>query len=304
MNDRQLRYAIAVWRERSFSRAAEKLGVSQPSLSEQVRLLEDELGFSLFDRSSRGVEASINGRTFLQNADDVVIGMSALKDLARELRGSLGSTLRVGICSGIAHVMVPQISQVLQSFSSGIRLDLVTTTTRRIHRFVESTRLDVGLLLEGDPNSLPHELRVTRLSDSDLVLLAAPQHPVAGIARPIDLAAINEYPLIANETRIGYGRQVLAMFAAQGLSPKIAADCDNLESLKLMVMAGTGLAVVPRIAAEREIASGELLALPLRPRHRVALLLVRRNETMPLRVEQCVERLTQVLSEVAPLTPA
>src|ERR1700743_1513210 len=109
MNDRQLRYAIAVWRERSFSRAAEKLGVSQPSLSEQVRLLEDELGFSLFDSSSRGVEASINGRTFRQNADYVVIGMSALKDLARELRGSLGSTLRIGICSGIAHAMVPQI---------------------------------------------------------------------------------------------------------------------------------------------------------------------------------------------------
>jgi len=304
MNDRQLRYAIAVWRERSFSRAAEKLGVSQPSLSEQVRLLEDELGFSLFDRSSRGVEASINGRTFLQNADDVVMGMSALKDLARELRGSPGSTIRVGICSGISHAMVPQIAQVLQSFSTTIRLDLVTTTTRRIHRFVELQRLDVGLFLEGDPKSLPHELKITRLSETDLVLLASPTHPIAAVARPVDLAAVNDHPFIANETRIGYGRLVMAMFAAQGLSPNIVADCDNLDSLKLMVASGAGLAVVPRIAAEREIATGELIALPLRPRRRVALLLIRRNETMPPRVEQCVEHLTQTLTDNGTLTPA
>lgn len=304
MNDRQLRYAIAVWRERSFSRAAEKLGVSQPSLSEQVRLLEDELGFSLFDRSSRGVEASINGRTFLQNADDVVMGMSALKDLARELRGSPGSTIRVGICSGIANAMVPEIAKVLQAFSSSIRLDLVTTTTRRIHRFVELQRLDVGLFLEGDPKSLPHELRVTRLSETDLVLLAAPSHAIAATAGPVDLAAISEHPFIANETRIGYGRLVMAMFAAQGLSPNIVADCDNLESLKLMVASGAGVAVIPRIAAEREIAAGELVALPLRPHRRVALLLIRRNETMPPRVEQCVEHLTQTLTDNGTLTPA
>ena len=304
MNDRQLRYAIAVWRERSFSRAAEKLGVSQPSLSEQVRLLEEELGFSLFDRSSRGVGASINGRTFLQNADDVVMGMSALKDLARELRGSPGSTIRIGICSGIAPAMVPQIAQVLQAFSASIRLDLVTTTTRRIHRFVELQRLDVGLFLEGDPKSLPHELKVTRLSETDLVLLAAPTHAIAALGGPVDLAAISEHPFIANETRVGYGRLVMAMFAAQGLSPNIVADCDNLESLKMMVKSGAGLAVVPRIAAEREIAAGELLALPLRPRRRVALLLIRRNETMPPRVEQCVEHLMQMLTDNGTLTPA
>lgn len=303
MNDRQLRYAIAVWRERSFSRAAEKLGVSQPSLSEQVRLLEDELGFSLFDRSSRGVEASINGRTFLQNADDVVMGMSALKDLARELRGSPGSTIRIGICSGIANSMVPQIAQVLKAFSASIRLDLVTTTTRRIHRFVELQRLDIGLFLEGDPKSLPHELKVTRLSETDLVLLAAPGHPIAAAARPVDLAAISEHPLIANETRVGYGRLVMAMFAAQGLSPTIMADCDNLESLKMMVKSGAGLAIAPQISAEREIAAGELFALPLRPRRRVALLLIRRNESMPPRVEQCVEHLTQALTD-GTLTPA
>ena len=303
MNDRQLRYAIAVWRERSFSRAAEKLGVSQPSLSEQVRLLEDELGFSLFDRSSRGVEASINGRTFLQNADDVVMGMSALKDLARELRGSPGSTIRIGICSGIANTMVPQIAQVLKAFSASIRLDLVTTTTRRIHRFVELQRLDIGLFLEGDPKSLPHELKVTRLSETDLVLLASPGHPIAAAARPVDLAAISEHPLIANETRVGYGRLVMAMFAAQGLSPTIMADCDNLESLKMMVKSGAGLAIAPQISAEREIAAGELLALPLRPRRRVALLLIRRNESMPPRVEQCVEHLTQALTD-GTLAPA
>jgi len=140
--------------------------------------------------------------------------------------------------------------------------------------------------------------------DCDLVLLAAPSHAIAATAGPVDLAAISEHPFIANETRIGYGRLVMAMFAAQVLSPNIVADCDNLESLKLMVASGAGVAVIPRIAAEREIAAGELVALPLRPRRRVALLLIRRHETMPPRVEQCVEHLTQTLTDNGTLTPA
>ena len=78
MNDRQLRYAHAVWRERSFSRAAVKMSVSQPTLSGQIRLLEEELGFSLFYRNSRGVEASASGQDFLESAENVVNGFVAL----------------------------------------------------------------------------------------------------------------------------------------------------------------------------------------------------------------------------------
>lgn len=305
MNDRQLRYAVAVWRERSFSRAAEKLGVSQPSLSEQVRLLEDELGFSLFDRSSRGVEPSINGRTFLQNADDLVMGFSALKDLARELRGSPGTTLRLGISSGIGAAVVPRIVEVVRQSAPAVRLDLVTTTTRRIHRFVELQRLDAGVLLEGDAKSLPHELRATRLAETELVALVRPGHPLAAGGKGADPSSVAGHDLIANETRVGYGRQVMAMFSTQGLTPNIVADCDNLESLKLMVAAGGGVAVVPRLCALAEIAAGTLVAVPFRPRQKVGLLLVRRPDSLPPRIEQCVERLLHELPAAATdLVPA
>ena len=80
MNDRQLRYALTVWRERTFSRAAARLNVSQPAVSEQVRLLEDELGFKVFRRTGRGVEATFAGRTFLDHSERAIDGLLALTE--------------------------------------------------------------------------------------------------------------------------------------------------------------------------------------------------------------------------------
>src|ERR1043165_3773011 len=87
MNDRQLRYALTVWRERSFSKASGRLNVSQPAVSEQIALLEQELGFALFARTGRGVEPTYVGRAFLQHADQAVSGLLELTNTARQLRG-------------------------------------------------------------------------------------------------------------------------------------------------------------------------------------------------------------------------
>src|SRR5215469_14591987 len=140
MNDRQLRYAHAIWNERSFSRAAAKMGVSQPSLSEQIRLLEEELGFSLFYRNSRSVEPSANGLAFLEAAAGVVSGMSGLKELARELKGKPGATVRV-------------------------------------LRLVHQQRLDLGLVFEGEVKPVSDKLLRADLAATEIVLLTAPTHP-------------------------------------------------------------------------------------------------------------------------------
>jgi DNA-binding transcriptional LysR family regulator len=149
LNDRQLRYANAVWKERSFSRAAEKLHVSQPSLSDQVRQLEEELGFALFYRNARGVEPSINGLTFLEAAEAVVRGMMGLTELAGELRGKPGLKIRIGLNSGLAQSMIPRISQALSRVGRRIRFEVITATSRRVQRLLHQQRLDVGFLFAG-----------------------------------------------------------------------------------------------------------------------------------------------------------
>src|SRR6266849_5385588 len=90
---RQLRYALSVSKERSFTQAAKRLNISQSAVSEQVKLLEEEIGFELFRRTSRGIEATDRGRTFLYESEQVMGDLLSLSDTARRLRGSLQDTL-------------------------------------------------------------------------------------------------------------------------------------------------------------------------------------------------------------------
>lgn len=297
MNDRQLRYAHAIWNERSFSRAAAKMGVSQPSLSEQIRLLEEELGFSLFYRNSRGVEASANGLAFLESAASVVSGIAGLKELARELRGKPGATIRIGVNSGLAQSLVPRISRVLGRINVKTRLELVTATTRRILRLVHQQRLDLGVVFEAEIKPSSDKLVRAPLAESDIVLLMPPVHALAKRKEPLDLAELCRQPLLVNEPRIGYGKTVLERFAERDLAPEIVGDCDDLESLKYLVEAGAGLALVPRIAAEYELGHGLLRGLPVEGLPRVPIQLVRRPEPLAPRIERIRTQLTKELGE-------
>jgi DNA-binding transcriptional LysR family regulator len=106
---RQLRYALPVWREGSFVRAAETLNVSQPAIIGQVRHLEMELGFALFRRTGHGIEVTEIGRTFLMQAEQVHFGTMRLMDLARQLRSGPAGSFAIGISSGVAPIIVPEI---------------------------------------------------------------------------------------------------------------------------------------------------------------------------------------------------
>jgi DNA-binding transcriptional LysR family regulator len=297
MNDRQLRYAHAIWNERSFSRAAAKMGVSQPSLSEQIRLLEEELGFSLFYRNSRGVEASANGLAFLESAATVVAGMSTLKELARELRGKPGATIRIGINSGLAQSLVPRIARVLARSNTKTRSELITATTRRVLRLVHQQRLDLGIVFEGEVKPASDKLIRTPLSETEIVLLMPPDHPLARTRAPLDLAVLCRQPLLVNEPRLGYGKAMLDRFAENDLAPEIVGDCDDLESLKYMVESGAGVALAPRIIADAELARGTLRALPVEGLPRVSIQLVRRSEPLAPRIERIRAQLSKELGE-------
>jgi DNA-binding transcriptional LysR family regulator len=306
MNDRQLRYAHAIWNERSFSRAAAKMGVSQPSLSEQIRLLEEEVGFSLFYRNSRGVEASANGLAFLESAAGVVNGMSALKELARELRGKPGATIRIGVNSGLAQSLVPRIARILAKTNVKTRPELVTATTRRILRLVHQQRVDLGVIFEAEikPSTSAEKLLRTTLAESDIVLLVPPTHALAKRPEPMTLAELAKQPLLVNEPRIGYGKTLLDLFAEHDLAPDIAGDCDDLESLKYMVESGAGLALAPRIAAEYELTHGMLCAVAITDAPRVPIQLVRRPEPLAPRIERIRAQLTKELGEPEPAVKA
>jgi DNA-binding transcriptional LysR family regulator len=291
MNDRQLRYSLTVWRERSFSKAALKLNISQPAISDQIRLLEEELGFELFHRTGHGVEPTYVGRTFLQHAERAMTGMLGLGDTARQLRGEgPRGSFSIGFSSGVAPEMVPRVMATLSLTLPRVRLEIVTAATRRIHRFVLEHRIDAGIAVACDPLSVPDELISERIATSEAALVL-PWNHVLGRRSAVALSELQEERFIINEPDIGYGQFVQSLFIDEGVLPNIAARADNVETIKLMIAAGAGIAILPRGAVEDEIALKRLRAVALKPRREVSITLVRHPAALSPAAASCFELL-------------
>jgi DNA-binding transcriptional LysR family regulator len=156
---RQIRYALSVAKERSFTAAAKRLNISQSAVSEQVHLLEEEIGFSLFRRTPRGIELTEQGRSFLYEAERVVGDVLSLSDTARRLKGAPSDTLTIGMGSGMAQIFMPKLFR--KEVLPGVRLDILTAPTRTIFNDLHEERLDAGIAIESDPERVPAGLVYT-----------------------------------------------------------------------------------------------------------------------------------------------
>jgi DNA-binding transcriptional LysR family regulator len=280
---RQIRYALSVARERSFTAAAKRLNISQSAVSEQVHLLEQEIGFSLFRRSSRGIDATDQGRLFLYEAERVVGDVLGLSDTARRLRGASTDPLIIGMGSGMAQILIPRLFRT--PILPGVRLEILTASTRTIFNDLHEERIDAGIAIESDPDRVPAGLVYERLTEAEMALITHPKHPLAQSSQPVDIARLVAEPIIMSELAVGYGQAVLALFMDIGVRPNITAVADNVETMKVIVQCGRGVAIVPRACADNEVALGVLQALSIAPACSVALSLFRRRQRLSRRKE-------------------
>lgn len=276
---RQLRYALAVWREGSFVRAAEALNVSQPAISGQIRQLEDELGFALFKRTGHGVEVTEIGRTFLMQAEPIYLGNLRLTDMARQLRGGPAGSFAIGVSSGIDQVLVPEIMGAIHTIKPQARLEFTTTPTRRINQLLLEERIDIGITIETNPRALSRELVSEPVARDEIVLIVPRTHHMVGRGS-VDIEALVDEALIMNELSVGYGEIVLSMFNDRSLHPRIVTISDNVETIKAIVRAGGGIALVPRFSVEFDAAQGVLQTLSPRPSRALNIMIVRRQRKM------------------------
>lgn len=297
MEVRQVRYALAVASERSFTGAAQRLHISQSSVSEQVALLEEEVGFKIFRRTGRGVETTERGRSFLAEADRVMGEFYGLSDTARRLGGGDFETFTLGMGSGMAGLVVPRALRHFADIFPGVRLHIVTTPTRRIYEQLHSERLDAGIAIELPREELPTGLVAQRIAEIDMVLVGHRDDPLMQDEAPLDLGSAIGAPLIVNELAVGYGQIVMAMFADIGARPNLRAVADNVETLMEMVAAGLGVAIVPRSALSATAAAAPLRARAVMPARRIAFCLVRRRQAMSRNRETYYAFLADALTE-------
>ncbi len=245
MELRHLRYFLAVAEDLHFSRAAARLGISQPPLSQQIRQLELELGTRLFRRLPRGVELTDPGKVFMVEAQRVIAQAEhARKTVQQAARGEIGS-IRVGLSGSTTfHPTIPQIIGNFRNAYPAVDIRLEETSSARLIKRVLEDDLDVAFVLQ----PLGHDDRlVIRPVLSDAVVLALRSDHQLAAKKSITLEAIAAEPLILVPREVGPGYYDLVIAACQraGVSPKLGQTSQRMSSAIHFVAAQLGVALVP-----------------------------------------------------------
>ncbi|GAA0135447.1 LysR substrate-binding domain-containing protein [Paenibacillus sp. YSY-4.3] len=239
MEHRLLEYFIAVSEELHFTKAADNLGISQPTLSHQIRLLEEQLGTPLFHRSGKKIHLTQAGTVLLEHARRVFHELEQAKLVIGELAGLRRGRLRIG-CSG-NHLLIQSIISFHRKFP-GIELSVVELATEETRDRLLSNKLDLGVVF------LPlkdEQLVSLPLYKEELVIIAPHDHPFAG-SSGIELWELAQSPLVLFPPKF-LARQMLdAACARIGIQLSPVIELSTMESQCEMVAHHVGLTVVPK----------------------------------------------------------
>jgi DNA-binding transcriptional LysR family regulator len=289
---RHLRYFIAVAEELHFGRAAERLGISQPPLSQQIQALEDELGACLFERTRRRVALSAVGELFLPEARAVLAQMDKAIGVARRARqGELGE-LKVGFTSSAPFTStIPRALLAFRQACPAVHLDLRELSSREVAEAVAAGRLQVGMIRPLDP--LPDGLLALELFAEPLVVVLPAGHPRAfGDAHGIALEELASEDFVFFPRSFGTGLydQVLGLALAAGFSPRIVQEASEAMTLIGLVATGLGVTVLPASFSRMRI-DGVVYRTLRDPGASTAVWLVRRQGERSALVQRFAELL-------------
>jgi DNA-binding transcriptional LysR family regulator len=197
----------------------------------------------------------------------------------------------------MAQIFLPRLFANLADKLPGVQLEILTAPTRNIFSDLHEERIDAGIAIESDPERVPAGIVFERLTDAEMALIAHPAHRLARSRQPIDIGRLVTEPIVMSELTVGYGQVVLSLFADLGIRPNILAVADNIDTMKVIVQSGAGLAIVPRAAAANEVALGVLKALSIVPSCAVALSLFRRRQPLSRRKEGYLDALRDALKD-------
>jgi DNA-binding transcriptional LysR family regulator len=245
---RQLRHFIAVAEEMHFGRAAARLHMTQPPLSQSIRQLESELGTPLFVRSSRSVGLSAAGIALLPEARRLLQQMDGLPELTRRAAAGESGRLSVAFVSIADYSVLPQFLRAFRQRYPQVRIDLQEATSDVQAQDLAAGRSDLGLLIPPLPERVAAELDYRPVLSEPLVL-AAPEGMRGLPARgPVPLSALAGQPLVLFPRRIApaFHDAILSCLAQGGLAPEIGQEAIQMQTIVALVSAGMGIALVPQ----------------------------------------------------------
>ncbi|MBB5220527.1 DNA-binding transcriptional LysR family regulator [Amaricoccus macauensis] len=260
MELRQLRYFVAVARERNFTRAAETLNIAQPPLSRQVRQLEHEVGVPLIEPGSRPLRLTEAGRLLYDQAVQILERIEQMSEMARRLAATGRARVGIGFVASTLYGYLPEVIRRYKAARPAVEVTLHEMTSLEQIIALKDRRIDVGFgrIPHGDP-------QVTRVLMRKEPLLAAVSvsDPLADRQGPLVLRDLADRPLVVypKAPRPSYADQVLALFRARDLRPPFVYEVKELQTALGLVAADAAVAVVP--ASVARLRRDNVLYLPL-----------------------------------------
>ena len=248
MELRQLRYFVAVAEELHFRRAAARLHMSQPPLSQQISALEAELGCRLLVRTRRQVELTPAGEEFLRDSRAILAELEGAAGRARALNEGLSGVLRVSFVGSALFSIVPALVQRFRQVRPGVSLELRESSTVDQLHALESGVIDAGLVRP--PLEPPAGMRIERITTEPTIAAVPSQHPLARLRR-IPFARLAGEPLVLfpREQAPGFHDLIVSRLAAAGGASNIVQRAPETLTIIGLVSAGVGVSPVPASVA-------------------------------------------------------
>jgi DNA-binding transcriptional LysR family regulator len=274
----------------SFSAAADRLGLTQPAVSLQVRQLERRFGVRLIERVGRRARPTAAGEDLLAHVRSIEGATEAAADaMARHASGAIGR-VRLGTgATACIHLLPPVLRELRRRFPS---LEIVVSTgnTADVLRSLEENAIDLGLVTLPAPGRM---FEVTPLLEDEFVAIAPAEQ--AGLPERVTPAALSSLPLLLYEPGGNTRRIVDGWFARADVAPRPIMALGNIEAIKVLVGAGLGFAVLPAMAVAVERARQPLLVRPLTPRlSRELGLVLRRDKPLSRGLREVVNAITRL----------
>jgi DNA-binding transcriptional LysR family regulator len=271
----QLRYVVAVAEEGHFTRAAARLHVAQPSVSNSVRTLERELGTPLFHRSRAAVTLTSAGEAFLPWARQALVDCEGGRAAVRELIGLRRGRLSLGATPSLTTNLLPPVLAGFHERYPGIELALHEAGSGDLVVGLEHGRLDVALVILPVTHSW---VQTTPMMDEELVLAVHPGHPLVG-RDSITLEELRDVPLVLLREGYDLRQTTVAACRRAGFEPIVALDGGEMDGVVALTAAGLGAAVLPATVVRP---GGPLRAVRFRDRSLVRTIGIAARRDRPL----------------------
>jgi LysR family hydrogen peroxide-inducible transcriptional activator len=244
MEMHQLRYFAAVARTGNFSRAARECRVAQPSLSQQILKLEDEVGERLFERTQRQALLTPAGSLFLPHALSILEAAERGRQEIREMGGQVRGKIILGALPTIAPYFLPDIIRLFREKYPGVELVIQEETTQQLLRGLEEKELDLALISEASPSP---RIEIQELFTEELLLCLPALHPLVR-QKKVVAADLQQEKFILMQDGHCLGAQARQFCESKGFHPEISCRSAQIGTVLAMVQSGLGISLIPEMA--------------------------------------------------------